>query len=283
VKAVAYQVRQLGGIGLACVLIASLSGCASAPPREDAEAYAAYQEANDPFEPVNRVIFEFNLVVDRILLRPLALGYRTVVPTPVRSSVTSFFDNLESPVILLNDVLQVKPQRAGITVARFVVNTAVGFFGFFDPADGMGLPRHDEDFAQTLGYWGVGEGPYLMLPILGPLPPRDALGFIADSFSDPLYYILDGEHITGDDKAIYYGYQGADLIDKRHQVLDEVDEMQKTSVDFYAAVRSLYRQTVNDEIRDGKQDPKNMPDFDYTSDNESSGESDKEAQGDQAE
>lgn len=219
---------------------------------------------NDPFEPVNRVIFQFNITLDRLVLRPVALSYRAVLPTPVRRSVTSFWDNLESPVIFANDLLQLKPARAGVTLSRFVINSAVGFFGFFDPAQEMGLARHDEDFGQTLGYWGVGEGPYLMWPILGPLPPRDAIGFIADSFTDPLYYIL------RDDRPVYYGIFTADLIDQRHHVIDEVDEMQKNSVDFYAAVRNLYRQSVNNEIRDGKQDSKNLPDFDYISSSDDS-------------
>lgn len=267
------RVRRYGVIGLACLILASLSSCATAPPREDKEAYAAYKEANDPLEPMNRAIFQFNLMLDKLVLRPIAITYRTIFPARVRSSITSFFDNLESPVIFVNDVLQLKPRRAGVTLSRFAINSSVGVLGFFDPARRMGLERHDEDFAQTLGYWGVGEGPYLMVPLLGPLPPRDAIGFIADSFTDPLYYILE------DDKGVYYGYFAADLIDKRHQVIDEVDELQRTSVDFYAAVRSLYRQTMNDEIRDGNHDQKNMPDFDYTSGIEGPDEPDRENQG----
>ncbi len=250
----------LGGFGAASLgLLIAVAHPASASAQQAGDKPALqYQDVNDPFEPVNRVIFKFNITLDRLVLRPIAIGYRAALPAPVRSSITSFWDNLESPVILANDILQLKPHRALITLSRFVINTGFGFFGFFDPAQEMGLARHDEDFGQTLGYWGVGEGPYLMLPILGPLPPRDAIGFIADSFTDPLYYIL------RDENAIYYGMFAGDLIDKRHQVIDELDELEKTSVDYYAAIRNLYRQSVNDEIRDGKHDPTNLPDFDFT-------------------
>ena len=223
---------------------------------EKAGADAVYTDVNDPFEPMNRAIFSFNLGVDKVILRPVAVAYRFVVPSPARKSATNFLDNLESPVIFLNDILQAKPGRAGTTLARFGINTVIGFFGFFDPAEDMGFERHDEDFGQTLGYWGAGSGPYLMLPFLGPLPPRDTAGFVVDIFTDPLTYIL------WDHRTINLAYYGYDLVDQRHLVIDEFDELEKSSVDYYATIRSLYTQRRNDLILDGKQDLDNLPDFD---------------------
>lgn len=217
-------------------------------------------DVNDPFEPVNRVIFQFNVGLDKAILRPTAIAYREVLPLGARRSVTDFLDNLETPVVLLNDILQFKLSRAGVTVSRFAINTTIGFFGFFDPAEELGLARHDEDFAQTLGYWGIPEGPYLMWPLLGPLPPRDAVGFMVDRLTNPVDYALRDELLI--DGAIF----AADLVDVRHQVIDEVDELERTSVDYYAAVRSLYRQSINDEILDGAPDFNQLPDFDFPDD-----------------
>lgn len=239
---------------LASVFTTCVSGMVLA--KEAAAGDTDNTEVNDPFEPMNRAIFSFNLGFDKVILRPMAVGYRAVVPAPARESATNFLDNLESPVIFLNDILQGKPNRAGATVARFGINTIVGFFGFFDPAGDMGIERHDEDFGQTLGAWGTGSGPYLMLPFLGPLPPRDTVGFVADIFTDPMTYIL-WNHRTAN-LALY----GADVVDQRHQVIDEFDELEKSSIDYYAAIRSLYTQRRNDLIRDGESDLENMPDFD---------------------
>lgn len=261
--------------------IVSLAGCffamsvvdtvnAQAPVAGDAIAQSdeavtpldrlSEDDVNDPFEPVNRVIFEFNVGLDKAILRPTAIAYREVLPLGARRSVTDFLDNLETPVVLLNDILQFKLNRAGITVSRFAINTTIGFFGFFDPAEELGLARHDEDFAQTLGYWGIPEGPYLMWPLLGPLPPRDAVGFMVDRLTNPVDYALRDELLL--DGAIF----ATDLVDVRHQVIDEIDELERTSVDYYAAVRSLYRQSIRDEIRDGAPDFDQLPDFDFPED-----------------
>ncbi len=238
------------------IAIASLLATSTAVLAQETSAPGATDtDVNDPFEPMNRAIFSFNLGFDKIILRPTAVTYRAVVPAPARESVTNFMDNLESPIIFVNDLLQAKPRRSSKTLARFGINTVIGFFGFFDPAEAMGIERHDEDFAQTLGVWGVGSGPYLMLPFLGPLPPRDTVGFVADVFTDPMTYILWNHRAAN--LAVY----GVDVVDQRHQVIDEFDELEKSSVDYYAAIRSLYRQHMNDQIRDGKQDLENLPDF----------------------
>lgn len=238
--------------GLAAGLLA---GPVTALAQEKAVAGDDQEDVNDPLEPMNRAIFSFNMVLDKAVFRPVAIGYRAVLPAPVRESTTNFLDNLESPVIFLNDLLQAKPARAGNTIARFGINTLIGFFGFFDPAEAMGIERHDEDFAQTLGAWGVSSGPYLVLPFLGPLPPRDTLGYAVDIFTDPMTAIL-WNHRTAS-----IAYYGLDLVDQRHQFIEELDELEKSSVDYYAAIRSLYRQSMEDRINDGETDMENLPDF----------------------
>jgi phospholipid-binding lipoprotein MlaA len=142
----------------------------------ESQAQVVGEDDNDPLEGLNRGIFEFNRVVDGVLIKPAAQIYRGVLPQQAQDSVRSFLRNLRSPVILANDVLQGDMDRAGSTIGRFLVNTTLGIGGLFDVASELGMPFHDEDFGQTLAVWGVGEGPYLVLPLLGPSNPRDAVG-----------------------------------------------------------------------------------------------------------
>ena len=233
--------------GAALVAGALLSGCASAPNASDPEAVAEYKEINDPIEPVNRVFFEFNRGLDTMLLRPAAIFYKAMVPPPLQDLVHNFLNNLKSPVILLNDVLQGEGQRAGDTLARFAINTTVGVLGLGDPATDMGYARHGEDFGQTLSVWGSGEGLYLVLPIFGPSNPRDAVGKVVDTLTDPIWHYAqntDREYIPNQRMV-------ADAVNFRARNLHEIDDLQRTSIDYYAAVRDLYRQIRNDEIRNG--------------------------------
>jgi phospholipid-binding lipoprotein MlaA len=233
--------------GAALVAGALLSGCASAPNASDPEAVAEYKEINDPIEPVNRVFFEFNRGLDTMLLRPAAIFYKAMVPPPLQDLVHNFLNNLKSPVILLNDVLQGEGQRAGDTLARFAINTTVGVLGLGDPATDMGYVRHGEDFGQTLSVWGSGEGLYLVLPIFGPSNPRDAVGKVVDTLTDPIWHYAqntDREYIPNQRMV-------ADAVNFRARNLHEIDDLQRTSIDYYAAVRDLYRQIRNDEIRNG--------------------------------
>ncbi len=142
----------------------------------DPEARAAYLEASDPLEPLNRAIFSFNLTLDKAILRPIATVYNAALPDPVRDGVRNFLNNLRTPIILANDVLRGEIGRAGDTVGRFLLNSTLGVGGLFDIASELGFDFHNEDFGQTLAVWGIGEGPYLMLPIFGPSNPRDAVG-----------------------------------------------------------------------------------------------------------
>ncbi len=217
----------------AAALMIGLSGCAT-PPKDDPEAMAAFEQTNDPYEPFNRGMFEFNLVLDKVVLKPVAFVYKEAVPDPIRNMIRNFLDNLRSPIIFANDMLQGEFGRAGDTLIRFVMNSSFGVLGIADFAGGAGIEAHDEDFGQTLAVWGVDNGPYLMLPLLGPSNPRDAMGRLVDFLLDPFTYA--GETEFGIGRFVM------DKVDERAQFYDTINELERTSLDFYAAVRSLYRQ-----------------------------------------
>lgn len=237
-------VTRFGGVLIAGSLLA---GCASMPDANDPEAVAEYKEINDPIEPINRAVFEFNRGLDTMVLRPVATFYKAMTPPPLQVYVNNFLSNLKAPVILLNDVLQGESDRAADTFARFAINTTVGILGFGDPATDMGYARHGEDFGQTLGVWGAGEGPYLVLPVFGPSNPRDVVGKVVDVLTDPIWHYaqnVDREYIPNQ-RAV------ADAVNFRAVNLEEINDLQNTSLDYYAAVRSLYRQVRADEISNG--------------------------------
>lgn len=217
---------------------ALLVGCATPPPADDPEALAEFDQINDPLEPANRVIFSANEGIDTYFLRPLAVGYRAVVPTFGRDRVSDFLDNLKSPAYLVNDLLQGNFTMAGSTIGRFALNSSFGVLGLMDVAEPMGLPGHTADFGETLGVWGIGEGPYLVLPLYGPSNPRDAIGLVADSYTDPLDYYLQ----TGGRHWAYWTRLGMTAISQREAYLDSLDDVKRTSLDYYSTLRSLYRQ-----------------------------------------
>lgn len=224
-----------------------LAACAAVPNANDPEALAEYQEINDPIEPFNRVMFEFNRGLDTLLLRPAGTFYKAMMPPPLQDLVHNFLNNLKTPVVLLNDLLQGETDRAGDTFARFAINSTVGVLGFGDPATDMGFARHGEDFGQTLGVWGSGEGPYLVLPVFGPSNPRDVVGKVVDTLTDPVWHYAqntDREYIPNQRFV-------AEAVDFRAKNMEEIDDLQRTSIDYYAAVRSLYRQIRADDIRNG--------------------------------
>ena len=222
-----------------------LAGCATDPTG-----------ANDPYQDTNRAVFNFNNKVDEYVLAPTARAYVAVVPDPARQGVHNFLLNLDLPVTFANDLLQGEMDRAGDTLGRFTINSTLGIGGLLDPASDFGIPYHKEDFGQTLGTWGVGEGPYIVLPLLGPDPPRDAAGQVVDIFLDPSTYIPIREHIWWS-----LGRRTLAIIDVRSRNLDTVENIERGSVDYYASVRSLYRQLRNNEIRNGQPDVKNLPDL----------------------
>jgi phospholipid-binding lipoprotein MlaA len=242
-------------IAVSLLSLTLVAGCATPPPADDKESVAEFEQLNDPLEPMNRAIFEFNQVVDRAMLKPLAQGYRAVVPPFGRERVRDFLNNLRSPVIFANDLLQGEPDRAVQTAMRFAFNTGFGAVGLFDVAASGGIPYHDEDFGQTFAVWGIGEGPYLVFPILGPSNPRDIVGLAAEWLVDPLNLHLD--HV-GQDWAIWTrtGMYG---IDKRERYLDKLNEIERGSLDYYASLRSLYRQIRTTEVKNGTVDLRAKP------------------------
>lgn len=244
-----FDALRTNGLRLFAVLVLSFSvaACAATPNTSDPEAVAEYNEINDPLEPFNRAMFELNRGLDTLILRPAATLYRGFIPPPIQDIVSNFLNNLKTPVVLLNDVLQGEGDRAVTTLSRFAINTTVGVLGFGDPASEMGYPDHKEDFGQTLAAWGVDGGPYLVLPILGPSNPRDAVGKVVDTLTDPVWHYAqntDKEYIPNERMV-------AESIDFRAHNMDAIDDLEKTSLDYYAAVRSLYRQVRADAIRNG--------------------------------
>jgi len=225
---------------VACALLAGgLAGCATPPPASDPEALAEFNQTNDPLEPTNRVFYKINDGLDTVILKPAAQAYRYAVPSPVRTGIHNFLENLGSPVRLADDALQGKPRRAGDTAMRFLINTTAGVVGIFDVAKELGYTAHDTDFALTLANWGVPEGPFLFLPILGPSSPRDATGFAADILIDPFTWV--GRGIPADTIATW-SKTAISAVDERSGVLDAVESVKKTALDPYATFRSLYRQ-----------------------------------------
>lgn len=239
--------RTVAVVSVLAVIV--LGGCASRP--SDPEDLAVYRDTNDPFEPMNRAVFWFNDKLDRALLRPVAIGYRKTLPRGVRSGIGNFLDNLESPIVLMNDMLQGEWQQAQDTVGRFMANTILGLGGLIDIASDAGIPKHSEDFGQTLAVWGVDSGPYLVLPVFGSTTFRDGVGLAVDSVADPLGLL--GSQDFEDEVLI--ARWSVDTINWRANNLETIDDLRRSSLDFYAAVRSAYRQQRAGAIRNGRGGP----------------------------
>jgi len=218
-------------------------------------------DVNDPLESINRAIFNFNEFILDLLLRPISEVYKDNLPAVFRTGVKNFITNLSTPVTIANHFLQGDPDEALRSVGRMMANTIVGIGGMVDVAGELGAPGRDEDFGQTLGVWGVDEGIYLVLPIFGPSNPRDLVGkFIVDPYFDATgYWISDT-----DKDAIDWSLKATGGVSEYAGVVDELDQIKKTSVDYYAAVRSLYRQKRKSEISNGEQlDLPPIPDLGY--------------------
>ncbi len=220
-----------------------LAGCAT-PPKDDPDALAVYNENNDPLEPTNRYFFDVNNGLDELFFKPVAAWYNLLLPAPAEQGVHNFLTNLNSPVIFANDLMQGNLPNAGVTAERFVINSTVGVGGVLDVAADWGMKHHDEDFGQTMGVWGVGEGPYLVIPFLGPSNPRDLTGWGVDAVMDPWGYFIPGRY-----QYIMYIRAGLQAVDVRARNLETLDQIQKGALDYYATMRSLYRQHREDQIK----------------------------------
>lgn len=219
---------------LLCTLLA---GCGS----------TGSSDVNDPFEPVNRKVFAFNHTLDKNAALPAATYYRHALPDDMRGGVHNFLSNLNLPVTFANDILQGEVTQAGYAMCRLGVNTTVGVLGVMDPATGWGCPSNDEDFGQTLAVYGVPGGPYLVLPLIGSSLPRDIAGkMLVDHYFNPLSYVTySGKYYVS------LGQNLIKLVDQRSRAVNALRDIERTSIDYYAAVRSIYLQKRNSAIQNG--------------------------------
>jgi len=228
-------------------LLLCCGGCAATTPTASTTADDADTE-HDPAEPVNRAIFKVNVAADHAVMRPVAQAYVDHVPEGVQKGIHNVVQNLKEPAVAVNDALQGNVNQAWQSVQRLAVNSTVGVAGIFDVASQLGLPPHKADFGQTLAVWGVGEGPFVELPLLGPSNARDTVGTAVDMALNPLTFV-------GGAPATYAGVAtgSANVVDTRSQHLHDLDELERNSLDYYATLRSVYRQHRDAEISAAKQ------------------------------
>lgn len=227
----AFNVRSGRAVLAVSMAVLLLGGCASGPNANP----------QDPLEPLNRGVYRFNDAVDTAVLKPVATGYRDTLPSPVRTGVSNFFGNLRDAWSSLNGLLQGKPREAAEDFMRVNVNTVFGLFGLIDIASDMGIPRTTMDFGQTMGKWGVGSGPYLVLPLLGPSNVRDTAGLVVDMQGDPV--AQGGEAIATRNSAI-----ALRAVDTRAGLLGTTDLLEQAALDKYSFVRDAYMQRRDEAV-----------------------------------
>ena len=213
-----------------------VSGCATGPNKQD------------PFEPMNRKIYAFNKAVDTAYLKPIAKGYTNILPAPARTGVSNFFRNLGVIVTTLNDALQLKFEKVPVDIMRFSTNLVFGMGGLIDVATYARIPYNDEDFGQTLGYWGFGSGPYLVLPFFGPSNVRDGLALPVDIYVSPIYDAIGDEGVRWGLLALY-------VVDTRANLLGAESFLEQAALDQYSFLRDTYLQRREYLVRDGKTEP----------------------------
>lgn len=227
---------------LAVLALTATAACATTP--------GGVSEAElDRFEKTNRAIYKFNKGVDGAILKPVTQGYRAVVPGIARRGVSNALDNVDEPLSFINAVLQGKFKAAFRAADRFLVNSTLGIGGLFDHATDMGLPKQEEDFGQTLAAWGVGSGPFIMLPLLGPSTLRDTVGFGVDTVTDP--WPMFQKDVIGLNGMERLGVTAGEAIDLRSRLIDTADPLLATALDEYATVRAAYLQQRLNDIYDG--------------------------------
>ena len=223
------MLSKLHAFSLSCIIAVLVSGCAT-------------QANKDPLEGINRGIYKFNDVADNAVIKPIAKAYKAIAPSPIRIGINNFFNNLGSITTVLNDLLQFKFANAFTDTGRFVINSTFGIAGLVDLAGMDKIPLHKEDFGQTLGYWGVGNGAYLVLPFLGPSSVRDTTGLVFDGLTtDPIGYLHDDKHIYGR-VSLSNQIRLVEFLDKRTELLDAKDIVDEASLDPYAFTRDAYLQ-----------------------------------------
>ncbi len=230
-------------------LLLLLTGCATAPT--DPAELAEFKALNDPLEPLNRKILAFNDAADEYVLHPIATGYRTITTPDFRKGVRAFVANLKTPLSLVNNFLQFNLAGAGKDLSRFVINSTLGVFGVFDVATRMGLDANPQGFGTTMAVWGVPDGPYLVLPLLGPSNVRDAVGLGANYLLDPATYIAwNSSKPSVKDTTV-----ALDIVEPLaayEYAMDLMNDARSTSLDYYAYVRTMYRQYRKKAVDDAK-------------------------------
>lgn len=224
---------------IGCLFLASCAG-------NQEQIYVGDIKVNDSFEKSNRMVFAFNDTVNDAVVHPVVKGYRYAVPSPARTGVRNVLRTLRSPVNLGNQVLQGDVEGAGNVVTRTIINVLVGVGGIFDVAGHEGIEYEVEDFGQTLAIWGVDHGPYLVIPLIGPSSLRDYTGYLVDGYADPLRWYL----FNIEEKGIYYTKTGLNYLDLRESLIDVLEELEASSIDYYAATRSIYYQSREALVED---------------------------------
>ena len=236
--------------------VMTLLGCAAAPAQKD---------PRDPWERMNRTTYKFNDKLDKAVLRPVAHGYKKVTPSFVRTGISNFLDNLNYPIVIVNDLLQAKFLTAGRDTGRLLMNTTLGIGGLLDPASPAGLQKNVNDFGLTLGTWGVHKGPYFVIPFLGPSDVRDGLGRIPDSYASPQNWI--------GDNAVHYSIWAVSLLDARYRLIS-VEGALDSAYDPYLFMKNAYLQRRDYQLSGGQSNPKNESDADKLLDEASKEEDD---------
>ncbi len=225
--------------GLLLLLTVLLTACASIQQTERVAKI-------DPFERVNRAVFSFNETADEYVIKPVAEAYKFVLPEFVRTGVTNFFSNINDVLIAANNLLQGKPSNAASDIGRFLVNSTIGILGLFDVATDMGLDKNREDFGQTLGVWGVADGPYMVLPFFGASNARDTVGLVVDIETD---FMLNTNKLDSDEKLAVNGLR---VINRRADLLDAGQLLEDAAFDKYSFVRDGYIQRRRSQVYDGE-------------------------------
>ena len=220
------------------VMVVVLGACASTQQNERVARI-------DPLEPMNRTVFTFNENLDQYVVKPAAEAYKFVLPDTVRRGVTNFFSNIGDIFVAANNLLQAKPKEAASDIGRFLVNSTIGILGFFDVATDLGLDKHSEDFGQTLGVWGLSDGPYVVLPLFGPSTVRDTVGLAVDLKTD---FVLNTNQLNSDERV---GVTAVKVLDKRANLLDAGQLLEDAAFDKYSFLRDSYLQRRRNQVYDG--------------------------------
>jgi phospholipid-binding lipoprotein MlaA len=232
-------------IAILLTMLSLLSACATVEGPAD---------PNDPFESYNRSIYNFNDGVDKYVLKPVAKGYDAITPDPVQKGISNFFSNLDDVLVIMNDLFQFKLAQAASDTGRIIINTTLGLFGLIDWASDLGLEKHNEDFGQTLGYWGVPSGPYFMLPLMGPSTIRDTSGLVVDStYFDPINKELheDFPPPRRESERAIWGMTALKTIDFRAKLLKAEKILDEAALDRYTYIREAYLQRRQSKVYDG--------------------------------